>query len=268
MISDRDLRRIASQRKLPLDLIEKDYALGWILVGVFKSSMADSLVFKGGTALSKLYFPLNWRISEDLDFTSKKKAPFEEIPRILMDELPEIVRQESRGLILDFKRNPFVNPGYLQMRIQFTGPIWKNTIKVEVTKENFIGDFEGMNLPPVYDYPEHNTTTYTLNNILAEKLRSMIERKKIRDYYDSWKLLKLDKVMNIIDNERVKALFIKKCHGKGITFHGIEQFFPENIIDTFNPHLPYLTRMTSETLPTLETLIEELRLNMKRRLGL
>ena len=267
MIPDKDLRRMASQRKLPLDLIEKDYALGWILIGIFKSSMADNIVFKGGTALSKVYFPFDWRISEDLDFTSRGKSAFEEIPRILMDELPEIVRQESGGLTLDFKMNPFVNPGYLQMRAQFTGPIWKNTIKIEVTKEKFVGDFEGVNLPPVYDYPEYGTTTYTLNNILAEKLRSMIERKKIRDYYDSWKLLKINEDMSILDTERVKALFIKKCHGKGIKFHGIEQFFPEDIIDTFEPHLHNLTRMTSEALPTIGTLIGELRLNIIRLLG-
>lgn len=46
---------------------------------------------------------------------------------------------------------------------------------------------------------------YSLNNIAAEKLRTVIERGKIRDYYDSWKLLKIGK----LDMIEVKAGFQK-----------------------------------------------------------
>lgn len=66
MIEDRILRRIAAEQKVGLDLIEKDYVLGWLLKGISSSSISGKLIFKGGTALSKVYFPLNWRISEDL----------------------------------------------------------------------------------------------------------------------------------------------------------------------------------------------------------
>ncbi len=69
MITEAELRRKSSQKKIRLDLIEKDYILGWIIYGISKTSIRDKIVFKGGTALSKVYFPLNWRISEDLDFT-------------------------------------------------------------------------------------------------------------------------------------------------------------------------------------------------------
>lgn len=31
MITDRELRDIAKQRNLPVDVVEKDYVLGWIL---------------------------------------------------------------------------------------------------------------------------------------------------------------------------------------------------------------------------------------------
>ncbi|MEW6603112.1 MAG: nucleotidyl transferase AbiEii/AbiGii toxin family protein [Thermoproteota archaeon] len=52
-----------------MDLVEKDYVLGWILYGICSSSISDKLTFKGGTSLSKVYFPGRWRMSEDLDFT-------------------------------------------------------------------------------------------------------------------------------------------------------------------------------------------------------
>ena len=200
MIADRVLRRIASERKIRLDLIEKDYALGWILKGVTASSLRNKLILKGGTALSKVFFPFNWRISEDLDFTLSKNAILEEISTNLLDELPGIVEEVSGGIILNFKDKPFINPGFLRVRLQFNGPISKNTVKIEVTKEDFIGEIDTIDVPQAYDYPEFSALSYTLNNILAEKLRSMIERTRIRDYYDSWRLLKI----SAVDDDSVK----------------------------------------------------------------
>ena len=66
MIDRRELMAKARERKLSLNIVEKDYVLGWLLFGF---SQIDSLVFKGGTALSKIYFPEIWRLSEDLDFS-------------------------------------------------------------------------------------------------------------------------------------------------------------------------------------------------------
>jgi predicted nucleotidyltransferase component of viral defense system len=66
LISSQELRRIARERKLAVDLVEKDYVLGWILYGIAKSSSSKDVAFKGGTSLSKLYFPGQWRISEEL----------------------------------------------------------------------------------------------------------------------------------------------------------------------------------------------------------
>jgi len=66
LIDRRELLAKARERKLNLNIVEKDYVLGWLLFGFSK---INSLVFKGGTALSKIYFPEIWRLSEDLDFS-------------------------------------------------------------------------------------------------------------------------------------------------------------------------------------------------------
>lgn len=77
MISPRELRRPASARGIAIDLVEKDYVLGWLLYGISKSSISDRLAFKGGTALSKVYFPDVWRLSEDLDFTALDETAYQ-----------------------------------------------------------------------------------------------------------------------------------------------------------------------------------------------
>ena len=41
VIRDATLRRLASEKGLPLDLVEKDYILGWVLYGASKRSIHD-----------------------------------------------------------------------------------------------------------------------------------------------------------------------------------------------------------------------------------
>lgn len=54
LIDRRELLEKARERNLTLGMIEKDYVLGWVLSGL---SGIRGLAFKGGTALSKIYFP-------------------------------------------------------------------------------------------------------------------------------------------------------------------------------------------------------------------
>jgi len=55
------IRKIARERKFPAGVMEKDYALSWLLSGIYSSNLKDIFIFKGGTALSKVYFPKIWR---------------------------------------------------------------------------------------------------------------------------------------------------------------------------------------------------------------
>jgi len=250
LIEGRVLRRMAAERKLGLDIIEKDYALGWILKGVSASSVCDKFIFKGGTALSKVYYPLNWRISEDLDFTLLGSS-MENVSTKLSEELPKIIEEQSGGIVLSF-RDPYVKPDFLRVTVSFNGPITQHRTRIEVTREKFLGDYDRVIVPASYDCPEFSLLVYTLETILAEKLRSLIERTKIRDYYDSWRLLS----MNVVDYDLVRRLFLKKCMGKGIMFNEVGQLFPSDLISTLEPHLEDLTRMTAEPLPPLKDMIK------------
>jgi len=254
MIDGGTLRRMAAERKLGLDLIEKDYVLGWILKGISECSVSDKLIFKGGTALSKVYFPLDWRISEDLDFTLLDNSKMEDILSILQKELPSIVEELSGGIRLNFK-NFHMRQDFLRATVSFIGPITRHRTKIEVTREKVIGNHHLSNVPIMYDYPKSSLLVYTLDNILAEKLRALIERTKIRDYYDVWRLLE----MNVVDVEQIKEKFFEKCKGKGIVFKSVDQFFRDNLIEILQPHLEELTRMTDELPPPLNDMIIDLR---------
>lgn len=68
MISQNRLRVLARKLGVRQGYAEKNYVNSWLLWGIFTSNYGENLLFKGGTALSKLYFPQSWRFSEDLDF--------------------------------------------------------------------------------------------------------------------------------------------------------------------------------------------------------
>ena len=59
----------ASTLSLLPNVVEKDYALGWVLGGISQHhELAETWIFKGGTCLKKCFFE-TYRFSEDLDFT-------------------------------------------------------------------------------------------------------------------------------------------------------------------------------------------------------
>src|SRR3569832_1936529 len=83
MINKFEIARKAKEYGLQSSTIEKDYVLGWILIGVQNHPETRiSWVFKGGTCLKKCFFN-KYRFSEDIDFTlldaeqmkDKKKQP-------------------------------------------------------------------------------------------------------------------------------------------------------------------------------------------------
>ncbi|MBI2936643.1 MAG: hypothetical protein HYY22_00395 [Thaumarchaeota archaeon] len=52
MIPPQELRMEARRKGLPLDLVEKDYALGWILFGIASSSLSGLCEVVGSCCIS------------------------------------------------------------------------------------------------------------------------------------------------------------------------------------------------------------------------
>jgi len=79
------IRAASGRQGIPQQVIEKDYVLSYILVGISSHPvLQDVLVFKGGTALKKLFFG-NYRISEDLDFSGADSPKGEKLEEALLE---------------------------------------------------------------------------------------------------------------------------------------------------------------------------------------
>lgn len=219
MIDRRELLARARERNLPLGMIEKDYVLGWLLFGI---SGIKELVFKGGTALSKIYFPMVWRLSEDIDLVFA--GEFSEITKSLAEIFDRIEEKSGISLVL---KSQYSNPEYLQMKIQYAAVLGKNWVKIDVTRESPIDRVFEKPLGEAYsDYPDFRIPVESLEEIGAEKLRSLLERKKSRDFHDVWRLVQFKP-----NPEKLRGLFLEKCRFKKIEFHGAQQFFPEGLLE-------------------------------------
>lgn len=202
-----DLRRLAGQTGFDVGMLEKDYALTWLLHGIYAdgSPLADVLVFKGGTAIRKVYAP-EWRLSEDLDFTVTKnvkpgaiKKGFEKVFEML---------EEWSGFTFEFSQF-HDKPYYVQARVRFVGPFnHPNKIKIDISfTEKLVEDPVRIPVEDEYDVPAFAPLAYTLNEVLVEKIRSIFQRGYARDYYDVWRLLK----ERDFDTDEIRKLLVKKC---------------------------------------------------------
>ena len=57
MIKPGEIQKIAGRFGIRDTQIEKDYVIGWVLMGISNNRyLKEKLIFKGGTALRKIYF--------------------------------------------------------------------------------------------------------------------------------------------------------------------------------------------------------------------
>lgn len=215
------LQRIAGREGVGLAVLEKDYVLTEALRALAQVPlMATTFVFKGGTALRKVYFP-QWRYSEDLDFTVTAGFPQESLEAQL-EELYRVVRETS-GITLATREMHRPN-GFARLRIQFRALLEQpGTLFVDLTFD------EPVLVPPVrrdlltapFESPPAAVLAYVLEELMAEKLRSILERGKSRDYYDVWRVLREHR--RLLDAEKMRDLYVRKCAHKGLSDNGIEQ---------------------------------------------
>lgn len=233
MISADTIRTIAANKSIPPGVIEKDYVLSKTLMALAAiPEFQESLVFKGGTALKKCYYP-NWRYSEDLDFTTRHKLA----PSQIQDMFRQTVEGVSSTFGLPLRVNEYSQYPKdaedivsAQLKLTYDGPLrqssgQKNNIRVDIALEEEISLSTPMR-DVVQEFADDTAATlpvYALEEIVAEKLRSILQRGKSRDYYDVWILLKEENTD--FDRRQTRELFYTKCHAKNIMEPRVEDFF-------------------------------------------
>lgn len=214
MISEPQLRRLARELDVRLGYAEKNYVNSWILWTIYTSQYGDTLLFKGGTALSKLYFPETWRYSEDLDFGVEGAYQGSEA------ELRDVLEDTIRASGIDFEvtkhrelQKEAYPTHYVDIDIQYTAVLGhKNTTSLDVMIDEYVA-FPSVNYRHSYeDVPEFELTAYSVEEIFAEKLRALYQRSQARDYYDLYRMI----TEADVDDSVILPAFTRKCEHDGL----------------------------------------------------
>jgi predicted nucleotidyltransferase component of viral defense system len=197
--------------------IEKDYILSWILFGIAKHvQLSKAVVFKGGTVLKKVYFE-DYRFSEDLDFTLLHSSITNEQIFLWFKDVFEFVKDEA-NIPLDIIDNNVHEDGGINFYISYIGPLGgqgnNKKVKVDISRGELLVFEPEMKdaLIGYTDLEEHQLLCYPLEEILVEKMRSVMQRMQARDFYDIWYLL----AVHEMDADFYVGEFEAKCKSKGL----------------------------------------------------
>ena len=179
-------------------LIEKDYYCSLILQYFFDSD--TSLVFKGGTCLSKVYVDL-YRLSEDLDLIipvtadisrHQRRAEMDPVKRVF-EKLPIIVpglaiseafagHNESRQYIgyLEYQSAVIEKKEIIKVEVGVREPLLSR-VESGTARTIVVNPFSGQPLLPTFP-----VRAMAMREAYAEKLRAAMTRKEpaIRDFFD------------------------------------------------------------------------------------
>ena len=164
--------------------VEQDLIISRLLAEFFLNSVIqNTLLFRGGTALHKLFLGPPVRYSEDLDLVQKEVGPIGPVLsaiRGIGDPLLGNPRthQKEDSVMLIYRADSEIRP-IVPLRIQIEVNTREHFIVFPALKKHF-------DLRSRWFSGECEVNTYFLEELLATKLRALYQRKKGRDLFDLW----------------------------------------------------------------------------------
>lgn len=190
--------------------VEQDLIISRALVEIFNHDLLGSaLRFRGGTALNKIIFPTPLRYSEDIDLVRTEAGPIGPV----LDAVREVLEPWlGQGSFASSQVAP-----KLRFRIPAEDdPAALIRLKIEIN----IAEIEAFDTPVSVDYTVDNPwfrgsakiATFSAEELLATKLRALLQRDKGRDLFD------LDHALRTLpglDMDRVVSLFARYLDQQG-----------------------------------------------------
>lgn len=163
--------------------VEQDLIISRAIVDVFSDQfLCEQLRFRGGTALNKLHFPSPIRYSEDIDLVRTSTGPIKPIIDRLREQLEPWLGPAS------FDRSTIAPK--LKFRVAAEDPASSAPIRLKLeinTAETAAFDTPQALLFRVSNpwfIGEATVPTFSRAEILATKLRALLQRNKGRDLFD------------------------------------------------------------------------------------
>jgi predicted nucleotidyltransferase component of viral defense system len=182
MISEDFIKTLAKKYQTSELNVRREYFQHLFLSYFYQQSKAKNIFFKGGTALRLIYN--SPRFSEDLDFNSTS-INYKELEVLLLDTLSQV---EKENIPFNLKEAKKTTGGFLAV-IGFGTDKQPVDIQIEISlrKEEKKGEAIAISSDFV---PPYNIISVTEKQLVFEKLRALLSRKKARDFYDLYFIIR------------------------------------------------------------------------------
>jgi predicted nucleotidyltransferase component of viral defense system len=186
-----------------IEQIEQDLIISRALVDLYNDPhVKDTLVFRGGTALNKLFINPPARYSEDIDFVQKNSAPIGQtidairaLLKLWLGDPKWKITQRSAKLIYKYES---VNKISAKLKIEINTAEHFQVLPLKTAI---------FSIDSAWFKGTADILTYEMDELMATKLRALYQRRKGRDLFDVWYVAD----RNLINLNRVFDIFSKYC---------------------------------------------------------
>jgi len=182
MISQDAITKFADRYQTTELTIRREYLQHLFLSYFYKQGNTDNIYFKGGTALRFIY--KSPRFSEDLDFSSSLKE-VETIEQIMISTFAQI---DHEGIQVEIEEVKKTTGGYLAiLHLKTDSTIIPIQLEISLRGEELKGETTAI----VSDlFPTYTVIQLQKRQIVDGKIAALLSRKKPRDFYDLYFMLR------------------------------------------------------------------------------
>ena len=225
--------------------IEQDLILSRAIAEIYNNELLSShLVFRGGTALNKLFFKQSLRYSEDIDLVQYKEGPIGDLMTALHKTLDSWLGKpkykQSSGRVTFYYRFGTEN-----------APVRTMKLKVEINTREHGSELDIMEVPFIINsgwFSDQTTVkTYCLEELIATKLRALFQRRKGRDLFDLYQVLLIYPNLDVLSVVRCLQSYLKRDKitisraefEENMANKLLDDIFREDILPLLPAHLNY-----------------------------
>lgn len=214
-----DWRKVAPFKTMAM--VEQDLIISRALVCLYEDAVIrDKLVFRGGTALNKLFMKLPSRYSEDIDLVQRRAEPIGPVIDAMRGALESWLGSPKRKMSARSVKLIYKYEGV-------DGAASKLKIEINTTEHFQVLPLQVMpfSVDSEWFAGESAVVTYALEELMATKLRALYQRRKSRDLFDMWYVCRQGKV----DIAQMMGIFWHYCAHEGASI--TKALFQDNLAE-------------------------------------
>lgn len=221
MLSETSIKEFSAKMQTTEENVAREYFQHIFLSSIYGFKESEKLAFKGGPSLRIIYG--SPRFSEDLDFTSDIKTYH--LKELLKKNADKI---KLEGFDIEVLESKETTGGFFAI---FKTQIYSSSVRVELNvsmRKKTSGISREAHLISSQMCSPYTITALNEESIVREKIEALLARKKPRDYFDLYFILRNRMSPNSIISYQKKLLEVVADFNEKVMARDLKVYVPKN----------------------------------------